>query len=184
MNDRLTATLLDVALTEIAEPERLRRGRRYARQGAVLDLEVKPGVVTAAVQGSRAQPYLVSVHTNAAKGTRLAPSSAELVFGCSCPDWESPCKHGVAVVAELVERVRTDPSLLAIWRGTEAPAALAEPDPIDTSSLDEFLGRGTHAEPLVIPHIPALPHVQLAWDEPWSVMLHDALRVLSGVRRG
>jgi uncharacterized Zn finger protein len=40
---------------------RLPRGRTYARKGAVRDLAVAPGVVTAKVQGRRAQPYRVTV---------------------------------------------------------------------------------------------------------------------------
>ncbi len=38
---------------------RLPRGRTYARKGAVEQLEVQPGTVTAAVQGTRARPYRV-----------------------------------------------------------------------------------------------------------------------------
>jgi uncharacterized Zn finger protein len=40
---------------------RLQRGRRYARAGQVLDLEISPGLVTASVQGSRARPYRVTI---------------------------------------------------------------------------------------------------------------------------
>jgi len=40
---------------------RIGRGRSYIRGGAVLDLQITPGVVTALVQGSRAKPYEVSV---------------------------------------------------------------------------------------------------------------------------
>jgi|tagenome__1003787_1003787.scaffolds.fasta_scaffold20987799_8 uncharacterized Zn finger protein len=40
---------------------RLTRGRTYARKGQVLELGVRPGVVTSTVQGSRPQPYQVSV---------------------------------------------------------------------------------------------------------------------------
>lgn len=40
---------------------RLHRGRRYARAGQVLDIEVGPGRVTASVQGSRAKPYRVLI---------------------------------------------------------------------------------------------------------------------------
>jgi uncharacterized Zn finger protein len=40
---------------------RLTRGRNYARAGQVLTLDIKPGTVTAAVQGSRPRPYRVSV---------------------------------------------------------------------------------------------------------------------------
>ncbi len=40
---------------------RLERGRRYARQGQVLGLAVEPGEVRARVQGSRPQPYRVTL---------------------------------------------------------------------------------------------------------------------------
>lgn len=40
---------------------RMQRGRRYARQGQVIDLVVEPGLVTAHVQGSRVQPYVVRI---------------------------------------------------------------------------------------------------------------------------
>jgi uncharacterized Zn finger protein len=40
---------------------RLQRGRAYARRGQVMDLAVEPGRVTAAVQGSRVQPYAVEI---------------------------------------------------------------------------------------------------------------------------
>lgn len=40
---------------------RLQRGQTYARQGAVTSLDIDSGKVRAKVQGSRRQPYLVSV---------------------------------------------------------------------------------------------------------------------------
>ena len=40
---------------------RLQRGRTYARQGQVLSIDVKKGMVEAKVQGSRAQPYEVHI---------------------------------------------------------------------------------------------------------------------------
>ena len=40
---------------------RLDRGRNYARRGQVLDLEVRPGLVEARVQGSRVRPYRVQL---------------------------------------------------------------------------------------------------------------------------
>jgi uncharacterized Zn finger protein len=41
---------------------RLPRGRNYARAGAVTNLSVEPGLVTARVIGSRPTPYRVSLH--------------------------------------------------------------------------------------------------------------------------
>jgi hypothetical protein len=41
----------------------LQRGRRYARTGQVLSLEIVPGQVRASVQGSRPKPYRVFIET-------------------------------------------------------------------------------------------------------------------------
>jgi hypothetical protein len=43
------------------DPNRLPRGRTYARTGAVGELEVRAGEIVAGVQGSRAKPYRVTV---------------------------------------------------------------------------------------------------------------------------
>jgi len=40
---------------------RLTRGRSYARQGQVISLDIRKGVVTARVQGTRPQPYTVTI---------------------------------------------------------------------------------------------------------------------------
>jgi uncharacterized Zn finger protein len=40
---------------------RMQRGRRYARAGQVMSMDVSPGLVAAQVQGSRRTPYLVTV---------------------------------------------------------------------------------------------------------------------------
>jgi uncharacterized Zn finger protein len=42
---------------------RMKRGRRYARSGQVLSLEVTPGLIVAQVQGSRRTPYLVAIRS-------------------------------------------------------------------------------------------------------------------------
>jgi uncharacterized Zn finger protein len=42
---------------------RLQRGKRYARAGQVLSLEIVPGQVRASVQGSRTKPYRVFIET-------------------------------------------------------------------------------------------------------------------------
>ncbi|MFV2101344.1 SWIM zinc finger family protein [Micromonospora sp. LOL_024] len=48
-------------LESFALGTRLTRGRSYARAGQVVSLDVTPGVVRAAVQGSRPRPYQVQV---------------------------------------------------------------------------------------------------------------------------
>jgi uncharacterized Zn finger protein len=49
------------ALKRLMDEARLRRGRSYARQGQVLNLDIGPGEVGARVQGSRRSPYRVSI---------------------------------------------------------------------------------------------------------------------------
>ncbi|MGW4940489.1 SWIM zinc finger family protein [Actinoplanes sp. NPDC004185] len=48
-------------LERTCDPGRLARGRAYARKGQVIDFELTPGRVTGRVQGSRPQPYEVTI---------------------------------------------------------------------------------------------------------------------------
>ncbi len=43
---------------------RMDRGRSYIRHGAILDLQIAPGKVTALVQGSRKKPYEIGIFIN------------------------------------------------------------------------------------------------------------------------
>lgn len=49
------------ALRPLMDSARLSRGRRYARGGQVLEINIQPGAVTARVQGSRRKPYKVRI---------------------------------------------------------------------------------------------------------------------------
>jgi uncharacterized Zn finger protein len=53
-------TFVDI-LERTCDPGRLARGRAYARKGQVIDFELTPGRVTGRVQGSRPQPYRVTI---------------------------------------------------------------------------------------------------------------------------
>jgi uncharacterized Zn finger protein len=85
-------------LESFALGTRLTRGRSYARRGQVLSLAVEPGVVTASVQGSRAEPYAVRVafaRLPAATWTRIEEAlaaqalySAQLLAGEMPPEIE------------------------------------------------------------------------------------------------
>jgi uncharacterized Zn finger protein len=134
---------------------RMQRGRRYARTGQVLDIDVSAGLMVSQVQGSRSRPYLVRIQwatpTRAqwrkiddAMASRVGfaakllagdmPEELEAVFAavrtellpttwrsldanCSCPDWESPCKHVAAVLYVFGDQLDTDPWMLLEWRG-------------------------------------------------------------------
>ena len=51
-------------LERLIDAGRLRRGKRYARQGQILSMEETKGGIKAKVQGSRATPYKVSLDIN------------------------------------------------------------------------------------------------------------------------
>jgi uncharacterized Zn finger protein len=66
------------ALKEVADANRLSRGRSYARSGQVMDLRVQPGSVTAKVQGSRSAPYTVSIRLTPFTGVEWARAEQAL----------------------------------------------------------------------------------------------------------
>jgi uncharacterized Zn finger protein len=78
---------------------RLARGRSYARSGQVLTLECASGAVAATVQGSRPKPYTISIELKDFTDT----------------EWE-----------RVIERLRTEPSLVARLLGGELPEELVE----------------------------------------------------------
>lgn len=204
---RLISTRLDVLVAGMCDPQRFRRGRDYARQGTVHDLDVQSGSLTAGVQGSRAAAYRVTVRTTPGEVgenlSALVPTRRDITFDCSCPDWDSPCKHAVAVMVQFSERVAHNPLLLATWRGV-APDATALPratigsrtggspaaansalrgarlTAADRAALAEFLGEQVAFEQ---PVLAVLAPPQGAWDEPWTSMLTDALTVLAQAPR-
>lgn len=197
---KLAATLVNVLMAGLSDSSRLGRGRIYARQGAVVQLDVTPGLISGTVQGSRAEPYRVTVSTTPATATRLTqlvPQQREIRFDCSCPDWDDPCKHAIAVMCEFAERLADDGELLPIWRGVstgaDGPRAVvgsrsagtdgdilrhrrAGLDEAALAELHTFLGEPENIElPTLIAQLP----VASVWDETWSAMLGDALRTLA-----
>lgn len=74
------------------DPNRLPRGRSYARSGAVAELSVAPGEVRAAVQGSRATPYQVRVRVREFSDTEwdtlLAAVAAQVGHAAALLDGE------------------------------------------------------------------------------------------------
>jgi hypothetical protein len=199
---RLLMTMVNVLTAGMSDPSRLARGRTYAKQGAVMDLDVVAGVLTATVQGSRAHPYEVTVHVTGAESfgnrTALIPTRDEIRFSCSCPDAGHPCKHGIAVMVAFADEIADDPSLLARWRGagqaSDAPRAVvgsrasaalpSSPVLPGRSTLDDdararleaFLGTPAEVEPSAVSRLrpPAA-----AWGDLWAEMLADALDVLT-----
>lgn len=50
------------ALESFNEDERLARGRSYARRGQVVSIDIQKGAVTAKVQGSQVEPYIITIN--------------------------------------------------------------------------------------------------------------------------
>ena len=56
----------------------------------------------------------------------LFPSSREISFSCSCPDWALMCKHVAAVLYGIGARLDENPSLFFELRGIEMGRFIAE----------------------------------------------------------
>ncbi len=73
---------------------RLNRGRSYARQGRVHDLEVERGVITAQVTGSRPVPYRVTIRvaplTNRVWDTAIKAMAKRALFAARLLSGEMP----------------------------------------------------------------------------------------------
>jgi hypothetical protein len=84
--------------------------------------------VEAEVAGSRSHGYEVTIDTLLATGAQpevsntpaalmsLVPEADDLRYSCTCPDWEAPCKHAIAVLLAFAAEVGDRPELLRVWR--------------------------------------------------------------------
>ena len=126
---RLAASLLSVTVASMADPQRFRRGKAYLADHAITRLEVSEGVLLATVLGGRPDPYHVTVTVETvarpddlgqiperAHVARLIPRGDDLLTSCTCPDWDDPCKHGVAALLALAAEFAGRPELLVAWR--------------------------------------------------------------------
>lgn len=118
---RLPATMIKVLAAEMSDPHRLRRGKQYARDGSVLDIEIEPGVVTCEVQGSRSTPYIAAIEVTQGDGM---PLRRDVTTRCTCPDddnWDDhSCKHALAAMFAFSDELLIEPELLDVWRNRPA----------------------------------------------------------------
>ena len=118
---RLQATMLKVLTAEMSDPGRFTRGKRLRADDAVVDLVIGHGAATAVVQGSRPEPYVVTLLT---RPGRAVPSRRDVTVRCTCPDDDGAggdaCKHGVAAMFALADEVSLDTEVLARWRQSES----------------------------------------------------------------
>ncbi|MFT6291463.1 MAG: putative Zn finger protein [Ilumatobacter sp.] len=121
---RLPATMMKVLAAEMSDPQRLKRGKQYAKDGSVSDIIVEAGVVTCEIQGSRATPYIASLEVTRGSGM---PLRRDVAASCSCPDDANydghACKHVIATMFVLSDELLMEPELLDVWRGNDVDAA-------------------------------------------------------------
>lgn len=114
---RLPATMVKVLAAEMSDSSRLSRGKRYHQESAVTDITVGRGVATAEVQGSRSQPYVVTIEVEPGDGV---PTRRDVWLSCTCPDdtgtGRDACKHAVAALMTLSTEIAIEPELLERWR--------------------------------------------------------------------
>lgn len=157
---RLPAAMLRALAAELSDPGRFSRAKAYARDDAVIDIEIEPGRARGEVQGSRYEPYAVTIHTRpAADGEGLlglVPDRSELFTECSCPDAETfgACKHGLAVLLVLADEISIEPGVLERWRsaGSERSGGAPEPEAPAVDVLADAL-----RAPAPLPELPVIP---------------------------
>ncbi len=149
---RLPSTMMKVLAAEMSDPQRLKRGKQYWKQGSVTDIVVEAGVVTCEIQGSRSTPYVASLEVTSGNGM---PLRRDLWARCTCPDDTNndghACKHVLATMFTFAEELLIEPELLDVWRNNERSGDAdesSEPDDAhdDTSTDDdavETFGRPT-----------------------------------------
>lgn len=136
-------------MTRSAEPGRLSRGRALYRKGAVAELVIGPGEVVASVRGSQGDRYECaigvapvspgtarqvnevlesegpdSIDRLLADGVDLCPGDIDLGYSCDCADWDEICKHVVAVMLAVADRVDLDITELFRWRDLDLESGL------------------------------------------------------------
>lgn len=195
---QVAAVMLRALAAELSDPGRFRRAVAYARDDAVLDLDVGAGVVRVLVRGSRFEPYQAHVWVDAVDaevhGLALVPRRDEVVADCTCPD-DSPypgafCKHALAGLLVLADAVTTDPELLTTWRTdaddddgrsrarrrtTAAPSEAVEPD-VPVEPIDVLATSSTLQQPLPDPRrVPSRLPVAMARHDELSNLVADVL---------
>lgn len=115
---------MKVLAAEMSDPQRLKRGKQYARDGSVSDIIVEAGVVTCEIQGSRSTPYIASLEVTGGNGM---PLRRDVAASCSCPDDANydghACKHVIATMFVFSDELLMEPELLDVWRGNDSDSA-------------------------------------------------------------
>jgi SWIM zinc finger len=138
---RLLGTMIKVLAAEMSDQGRLARGKRYWADDAVRDIVIGHGAVTAEIQGSRQQPYIVTIEAGPGTGV---PGRREVWAQCTCPDDTGTgvdlCKHAVAAFFALADEVTIEPDLVDRWRRS------ARPTPGSDHAVVSHLSTPAHAD--------------------------------------
>lgn len=106
-------TLTPERIHRLASRLIVERGMDYALKGRVIEVRGQGGRLDARVEGTRGEPYLVSIVDDGDGG--FIPS-------CTCPfDWEPFCKHAVAALARYSEISEDDWKKFLSTPGLERP---------------------------------------------------------------
>ena len=131
---RLYGTMIKVLAAEMSDQGRLSRGKQYWAEDAVVDIVVGHGAVTAEIQGSRQQPYIVTLEAASGDGV---PGRRDLWVQCTCPDdvgtGADACKHVVAAMFTLSDEISIEPELVERWRDSRR-----QPRPRDSDQITEL----------------------------------------------
>ena len=88
----------------------------------VVALAAQAGTIAAMLAGELPE---AAEEALGAVGQSLFPTAERAAFSCSCPDWEKPCKHAMAVLLLVADRLATDPFVLFALRGRTRDDLLA-----------------------------------------------------------
>ena len=191
---RVAGAMLRALAAELSDPSRFTRAKAYARDDAVLDIVIEPGVVRAEVQGSRYDPYVVELHIGAigepgsVNLAELIPDRHEIGASCTCPDGGplgvAYCKHVLATVLVLADELTIEPELLSRWRsggGADVDFEVAADEDVDPIAPLLVAAGPLPALPRLPPRLPvAMPAA--AGDA--AAVLADALTILRGLSTG
>jgi hypothetical protein len=168
---RLPATMIKVLAAELSDQGRLARGKRYWADDAVVDLVVGHGVVTAVIQGSRPEPYVVTIEAASGNGV---PGKRDVWISCTCPDdgtATEACKHAVAALFALSDEVAIEPELVERWRAGSRARSRSAPPAEAESGLAEVVPIRQPDRATSTPPRPAPP--------PADPMLEELARLLA-----
>lgn len=125
-------------------------------RGVIETLATAPGLVATLLAGGA--PEEIEGIVRAAGGTLFPADLSEFGWRCSCPDWEEPCKHALAVCYSFSMALETTPALLLLLRGQSVEQIVAATGALWASAGARGAGA---AEPASAPDDPTAERTRL-----------------------